>query len=119
MKTVAVASEEKREMTHYFLANDRASLLYLTNLGCIDHNPWSSRIDDLDHPDYVFFDLDPSEGTEFDVVVAVAKAIHAKLQALGLAFYLKTSGATGLHLYLPVERGYTYEQLRTFCAPSG
>ena len=114
MKTVAVASEEKREMTHYFLANDRASLLYLTNLGCIDHNPWSSRIDDLDHPDYVFFDLDPSEGTEFDVVVAVAKAIHAKLQALGLAVYLKTSGATGLHLYLPVERGYTYEQLRTF-----
>jgi bifunctional non-homologous end joining protein LigD len=114
MKTVALPSGEKRDETRYFVGDDRAALLYLTNLGCIDHNPWSSRVDDLEHPDYVFFDLDPSEGTEFEVVVAVAKALYQKLQELNLTVYLKTSGATGLHMYLPVERGYTYEQLRAF-----
>ena len=114
MKTIVIHSEDKHGTTRYFVGNDRATLLYLTNLGCIDQNPWSSRIDDLEHPDYVFFDLDPSEGTDFDVVVAVAQALYEKLQELGLAVYLKTSGATGLHMYLPVERGYTHEQLRTF-----
>ena len=62
-QTIPIHSEGKREMVHYAIANDLASLLFLTNLGCIDHNPWSSRTDDLEHPDYFFFDLDPSEGT--------------------------------------------------------
>jgi bifunctional non-homologous end joining protein LigD len=114
MQTVDVYSEEKRRHVPYFVANDRAALLYLTNLGCIDHNPWSSRRDDLEHPDYFFFDLDPTEGTQYSTVVEVAQAVLKKLLALGLAVYLKTSGATGLHLYLPVESGYTYEQVRTF-----
>ncbi|MGH9356114.1 MAG: non-homologous end-joining DNA ligase, partial [Terriglobia bacterium] len=63
METAIVHSEGKQGDMRYFVANDLASLLYLTNLGCIDHNPWSSRRDDLDRPDYVFFDLDPSAGT--------------------------------------------------------
>jgi bifunctional non-homologous end joining protein LigD len=113
-KTVPVDSETRGEQIHYAIANDRASLLYLTGLGCIDHNPWSSRCDDLEHPDYFFFDLDPSEGTEFSVVVKIAKALHEKLEELELGVFLKTSGATGMHLYLPVEPVYTYEQLRTF-----
>jgi len=114
LRTIAVRHEERPGETHYFVGGDRATLLYLTNLGCIDHNPWASRIDDLDHPDYVFFDLDPSDGTEFDTVVGIARAIHQKIEALGLTVYLKTSGATGFHMYLPVERGYTYEHVRTF-----
>ena len=114
LETVAVPSEGKQEIVHYALANDRASLLLLTGLGCIDHNPWSSRRDDLDHPDYFFFDLDPSEGTEFRVVTTVAKALYGKLVDLGIKAFLKTSGATGFHIYVPVHRGYTYEQLRTF-----
>ena len=113
-KTVPVDSETRGEQIHYAIANDRASLLYLTGLGCIDHNPWSSRCDDLEHPDYFFFDLDPSEGTEFSVVVKIAKAVYEKLEELQLSVFLKTSGATGMHLYLPVEPVYTYEQLRTF-----
>jgi len=95
-------------------ANDRASLLYLTGLGCIDENPWSNRIEDLEHPDYFFFDLDPSEGTEFSVVVTIAKALVEELTELKLACFLKTSGATGMHIFIPVEPVYTYEQLRTF-----
>jgi len=112
--TVPLDSEERGKEIHYATANDRASLLFLTGLGCIDHNPWSSRYTDLEHPDYFFFDLDPSEGTDFSVVVKIAGALHEKLEELGLVNYPKTSGATGIHLYIPVERVYTYEQLRTF-----
>ena len=113
-KTVPIESEKKGEPIHYATANDRASLLFLTGLGCIDHNPWSNRVDDFDHPDYFFFDLDPSDGTEFSVVVTIAKALHEKLEELRLAHFVKTSGATGMHIFIPVEPVYTYEQLRTF-----
>jgi bifunctional non-homologous end joining protein LigD len=116
LQTIAIKSEaaKDKEEIHYAIANDRASLLFLTGLGCIDHNPWSSRLDDLAHPDYLFFDLDPSEGTEFSVVVTLARILQKKLDELGLKIFLKTSGATGFHIYVPVERGYTYEQLRMF-----
>jgi bifunctional non-homologous end joining protein LigD len=113
-KTVPIDSEERGKQIHYATANDLASLLFLTGLGCIDHNPWSSPVSDLDHPDYFFFDLDPSDGTEFNVVVTVAKALHEKLESLKLKSFLKTSGATGFHIFIPVEPVYTYEQLRTF-----
>jgi bifunctional non-homologous end joining protein LigD len=113
-KTVPVDSEHRGEVIQYATANDRASLLFLTGLGCIDHNPWSNRFDDIDHPDYFFFDLDPSDGTEFSVVVTIARALNEKLEELRLAHFLKTSGATGIHIYIPVEPVYTYEQLRTF-----
>ena len=112
--TVPLDSEKRGEEIHYATANDRASLLFLTGLGCMDHNPWSSRCTDLEHPDYFFFDLDPSDGTDFSVVVTIAKALHEKLEELRLTSFLKTSGATGFHIYVPVEPVYTYEQLRTF-----
>jgi len=112
--TMPFDSEEKGKQIHYATANDRASLLFLTGLGCIDHNPWSSRYADLEHPDYFFFDLDPSDGTDYSVVVTIARALHEELEALRLASFLKTSGATGIHIYVPVEPVYTYEQLRTF-----
>jgi bifunctional non-homologous end joining protein LigD len=113
-KTVAVDSEGRGKEIHYATANDRASLLFLTSLGCIDHNPWSNRYDDIAHPDYFFFDLDPSEGTDFSVAITIARALHEKLEELRLVSFLKTSGATGIHIYIPVEPVYTYEQLRTF-----
>ena len=113
-ETLPVDSETKGKQIHYALANDRASLLYLTGLGCIDHNPWSSSRADLAHPDYFFFDLDPSEGTDFSVVVKIAKALYEKLKELQMSVFLKTSGATGIHLYLPLKPVYTYEQVRMF-----
>jgi bifunctional non-homologous end joining protein LigD len=114
IETVSIPSEGKREDVQYVIANDLASLLYLTGLGCIDHNPWSSRRDDLEHPDYFFFDLDPADGTEFANVLTIARALHEKLTQVGLKIFMKTSGATGFHIYLPVERIYTFEQLRMF-----
>ena len=113
-RTVPIDSEGQGKEIHYATANDLPSLLFLTGLGCIDHNPWSSRIEDLEHPDYFFFDLDPSDGTQFSVVVTIAKALHDKLGELGTKSFLKTSGATGFHIFIPVEPVYTYEQLRTF-----
>jgi bifunctional non-homologous end joining protein LigD len=117
--TATVYSDERGAEMQYFVANDLAALLYLTNLGCIDHNPWSSRRDDLDHPDYVFFDLDPSEGTEFPAVVEVGRAVLDVLTVTKPKLYIKTSGATGLHIFIPLEPGYTYEQVRAFGAIVG
>lgn len=113
-KTVPIDSEGRGKEIHYATASDRASLLFLTGLGCIDHNPWSNRISEAEHPDYFFFDLDPSDGTDFSVVVTIAQALHKSLDELRLAHFLKTSGATGFHIFVPVEPVYSYEQLRTF-----
>ncbi|MFZ1205184.1 MAG: DNA ligase D [Candidatus Acidiferrales bacterium] len=114
IQTAAIQSETKGSKIHYFLANDLPSLLYLTNLGCIDHNPWSSRYDDQEHPDYIFFDLDPSAGADFASVVKLARALTERLEQLGLKVFAKTSGATGLHIFIPIEPHYTYEQVRQF-----
>jgi bifunctional non-homologous end joining protein LigD len=114
IETATVHSDERGGEMQYVLANNRATLLYLTNLGCIDHNPWSSRADSQDHPDYVFFDLDPTPGTPFSDVMHIAKEIYTLLKSIKMNHYLKTSGASGFHIFLPLVPEYTYEQTRTF-----
>ena len=109
-----VYSDERGGNMDYVMAQDRASLLFLTNLGCIDHNPWSSRADSQDNPDYVFFDLDPTPTTPFSTVLRVARSIYKVLRAARVNCYLKTSGATGFHIFVPLVAQYTYEQVRTF-----
>ncbi len=116
MRTVSIYTKERGGEMEYFVADDVAALLYLTNLGCIDHNPWSSRVGILDKPDYVFFDFDPTEGTGFDAVVELAKSTVAQLARLGMRSFLKTSGATGFHIYVPLEAKYSYEQVQMFAA---
>ncbi len=98
----------------YAVCNDTASLLWLTHLGCIDHDPWASRVDDLDHPDYLFLDLDPTKDTPFATVVEVAREVCGVLDEAGMKSYPKTSGATGFHIFVPLERVYTYQQAATF-----
>jgi bifunctional non-homologous end joining protein LigD len=114
MDTAAIRSEERKRDIRYLVANDLAGLLYVANLGCIEQHPWSSRIDELERPDYVFFDLDPTEDTPYSTVVDVARRVLEVLDSIGLRVFLKTSGASGLHMYLPLEREYVYEQVRTF-----
>ncbi len=114
METFAIPSEERKADIRYYVANDLAGLLYLSNLGCIEHHPWSSSIGDLERPDYVFFDLDPSEEADFATVVQIARAICDLMDRLSLEVFLKTSGASGLHIYLPLESDYTYDQVRAF-----
>lgn len=114
VKTVPIMSEGTGKPTHYFVANDRATLLYLTNLACIDQNPWSSRVGSLENPDYIFFDLDPTPNTPFATVVKLAKILLSLLDKVRLAAFSKTSGATGFHIFVPVEPRYTFEQARSF-----
>ena len=97
----------------YVLAQDRASLLYLTNLGCIDQNPWMSRIGSLEYPDFILIDLDPQE-CDFAKIVEAALLVKGKLDAIGLIGYPKTTGGDGMHIYIPIEPHYSYEQARTF-----
>jgi len=97
----------------YFIVDDRESLRYVVNLGTIPLHLWNSRLASLDHPDWLVLDLDP-KGAPFTDVVKVARALHAILDDLGLPSYVKTSGATGLHIVLPLGAGYDYEVTRTF-----
>jgi len=114
MDTHGILSEERGRDIKYLVAQDLAALLYLANLGCIEMHPWSSSVGSLDNPDYVFFDLDPTEGTSYDTVVEVARAILKVLDRIKVRVFLKTSGASGFHMYLPLESDYGYEQARTF-----
>ncbi|MGH9715535.1 MAG: DNA ligase D [Candidatus Acidiferrales bacterium] len=117
VKIVSVLTESGRHKgaeIRYIVADDRPTLLYLTNLGCIDHNPWSSRYADQEHPDYAFFDLDPSEGASFSDGIKFGRLLIETLENFGFRAYAKTSGATGFHIYVPIERKYTFEQVRLF-----
>jgi bifunctional non-homologous end joining protein LigD len=96
---------------HYPLANDHATLLYLVNLGCIDHNPWMSRVGNLDHPDWMLLDLDPVDAS-FDAIVDAALVARDLLESAGLRGYPKTTGGDGMHIYVPFDPVYSYEQVR-------
>jgi bifunctional non-homologous end joining protein LigD len=96
------------------LVNDEPALLWMVNMGCIDHNTWYSRVDRPDRPDWVLFDLDPSPDVGFPETVQVARLVKEILDALGLAGFPKTSGSRGIHVLVPVERRYTYDDTREF-----
>jgi bifunctional non-homologous end joining protein LigD len=101
------------KVNHYPIAEDRASLLYLVNLGCIDHNPWMSRAGNLDHPDWMLLDLDPVDAS-FDQIIEAMLIVREVLSEIGLRGYPKTTGGDGMHVYVPLEPIYTYEQVRSF-----
>jgi bifunctional non-homologous end joining protein LigD len=96
--------------------NDDLALLWMVNTGCIECHTWYSRIDKLDRPDWVVFDLDPSDDVGFVETVEVALLVKQALDAFGLASFPKTSGALGLHVLAPIERRHTYDDTRRFAA---
>ncbi len=91
-----------------------AGLLWVVNLGCIDLNPWYARCDDVDRPDYLHFDLDPTPGADFDLVRQAALAVRAHLADQKIASYPKTTGSRGIHIYVPIQRGPLQKQVWTF-----
>jgi bifunctional non-homologous end joining protein LigD len=113
VKTQKVYSESNDEYINYLVCNDKASLLYMVNLGCIEINPWFSRIKHLDKPDYAVLDLDP-EDIGFEKIIEVALVAHKILDNLEVANFCKTSGATGMHIYIPLGAKYSYEQAKHF-----
>jgi bifunctional non-homologous end joining protein LigD len=96
------------------VVNDLASLLWVVNLGCIDLNQWYARCDDVDRPDYLHFDLDPVPNATFDKVLDAALVVRDALETLGMSPLVKTTGSSGVHIYVPIVRGPTQKQLWTF-----
>jgi len=112
------SDDSKDGVIGYLMVNDLATLLFVANLGCIEMHPLHSRCATIDTPDYLFFDLDPM-GASFEDVLIVARHVRAALGALGLTGYPKTSGATGVQIYVPVEPGWSYDQVRDFVGTLG
>lgn len=97
----------------YLLGNNEATLLWMATLGCIEMNPWFSRAQSPDNPDYCVIDLDPDK-QHFDQVIQAALEVKKVLDAIDVPSYPKTSGSTGLHIYIPLGAQYTYDQSQLF-----
>lgn len=113
VRTERIYSKEAGREIDYFIVNDLETLRYVVNLGTIPLHLWSSRLGSLDRPDWLVLDLDP-KGAPFAAVVRVARRLHRILERLELPGFIKTSGATGLHVLLPLGARYSHEEARTF-----
>ena len=111
IKTRRIKSKSTGETIEYLLCQNKETLIYMVNLGCIEINPWSSRVGQINNPDYIIFDLDPND-TSLENLIVVAKKIKEQLDNLGLKGYLKTSGGKGLHIFVSVKPHYTYNQTK-------
>jgi bifunctional non-homologous end joining protein LigD len=107
-------SPRRTKWVNFPLVSDELALLWMVNMGCIDMNAWYSRVDKPDRPDFVLFDLDPSPDVGFAETVQVALLVKKALDAFGLVGFPKTSSAEGMHVLVPVERRYTYDDTRQF-----
>jgi bifunctional non-homologous end joining protein LigD len=96
------------------MIQDRAALMWVINLGCIDLNQWYATCDDVDRPDYLHFDLDPGVGAAFDRVLETAQVVHEALHTLKMPSYAKTTGSKGIHVYVPIVRGPEQKQVWMF-----
>jgi len=108
--------QDQKGLKDWILIEEVATLAWLANHAVIDMHPWYSRVDKPEYPDWSVIDLDPAEGATFKDVVAVAKVMKSALDHLELTGVLKTTGQSGLHIYIPIERRYTLEESRGFVA---
>ena len=113
-KSKKIFSESNQKEIDYIICDNAATLTYLNNLGCIELNPWHSTVDKLDNPDYIIIDIDPSSKNTFDQVVEAANAVKEILDKAGAPSFCKTSGASGLHVYIPAQKKYDYEHAKDF-----
>lgn len=113
IKTRKLKSKSTEESVTYLLCQDRNTLLFLANWGCIELNPWSSRVGNLNNPDYIIFDLDPNEA-DMKKIVKTALTLKEILDMLKVPAYVKTSGGKGIHVFIPVLPKYSYNQTREF-----
>lgn len=109
-RKIASKSSDK-DYLNYALCNNEETLIFLANYGCVEMHCWNSRVDKLDHPDHMVFDLDPP-GTDFDLAREGAYHLIEILEGLEIHFGIKTSGGDGIHVYVPIERKYTHRQVR-------
>lgn len=112
IKTIKIKSESEKKIVNYLLCQNKATLIYLINLGCIDLHPWNSKIGNLDNPDYMILDLDPETEKDFPLIIKTALVAHEIMEKAGIPNFIKTSGLIGMHIYSPLGGKYTYEQAR-------
>jgi bifunctional non-homologous end joining protein LigD len=113
LKTTKVYSESNDKYIDYLLCNDKATLLYMANLGCIEINPWNSTVQHPNNPDWLVIDIDPSKD-DFTEVVKTALMVKKVMDEMETECYCKTSGATGLHVYIPMAAKYDYDAIKIF-----
>ena len=113
LKTVEIKSDNNEQSVNYLLCNDRETLLYMANLGCIEINPWNSTVNNLNNPDWVIIDIDP-ELDDFKKVVETALVVKGVMDEVNAPCFCKTSGASGLHVYIPLKAKYDYETVKIF-----
>lgn len=113
VRTEKQYSKSNEEYLDYLVCDNEATLVYMANLGCIEINPWHSTFDKPDDPDYMIMDLDPGE-IGFKEVVRTALKIRDVCTEIGIKTFCKTSGATGLHVYIPLKKRYTYDEIKLF-----
>jgi bifunctional non-homologous end joining protein LigD len=114
LETFHYHSEGDGEDKEYLVAKDEASLLYMASIGCIEMNPWHSRVQTEDYPDWCIIDLDPGKSNTFEQVIETARVTKGILDSMDVVSYAKTSGSTGIHIYIPLGAKYTYEQSKEF-----
>ncbi len=114
VKTVVVESESSNKDIDYIICDNKATLAYLNNLGCIEINPWNSQVKNLSKPDYLIIDIDPSEKNSFEQVIEAALAFKKILDKAGAKCFCKTSGSTGLHIFVPMAKKYDYKTVQDF-----
>jgi bifunctional non-homologous end joining protein LigD len=113
VKTEKLYSKSNDAPIDYLICNDAATLVFMANLGCIEINPWHSTYKDPDKPTYMMLDLDPGN-IAFAEVVNTALVIKEICDEIKINCYCKTSGATGLHIYIPLAARYNYDQVKAF-----
>ncbi len=119
MPLAPIHSEHRGEPIEFVTGGTRESLMWLANMGCIEIHPWLSRLPSIENPDFAIFDLDPAEGATWRQVRDVASLLRMALGGLGLDTYPKVSGATGLHIYVPLDPVHTYKEVRGFVETVG
>jgi bifunctional non-homologous end joining protein LigD len=112
--TTTVKSEGKRDTVRFILCNDEATLVYVANLAAIVLHVWTSRVPDLDTPEFLFFDLDPFDGCTLATLCRVALGLRTTLGEIGLEPVIKSSGGSGLHVAVPLEPDYGYDICKGF-----
>ncbi len=112
--TFPVESGSSDKVIDYIVGNNKATLIYVVNLGCIEINPWNSTTKKPDNPTWMVIDIDPSEGNTFEEVVDCALATKKVLDKAGVTGYCKTSGSSGLHVYVPMKNKYDYNTVKDF-----
>jgi bifunctional non-homologous end joining protein LigD len=114
IRTVDVPRRQGGTVHHVVCCHDAATLVYLANQATLTFHVWPTRVDDLEHPDRLIFDLDPSEGAGLDLVRAAARAIRDRLRDVGLTPYVQTSGSRGYHVVTALDRSGDFDLARGF-----